>query len=105
VGVGVAGNAVKLQEVVDSANPAQFLLVIGHELVPLPARVYPSVDVRDRLRSWPLVHLVVLRVPVAEDLGRRPPQPTISLRGRDVLVLARGGRNCRVWCHSSVWSI
>ncbi len=93
VGVGVVGNAVELQQVVDSANLAQFLLVVGHEVVPLPARVYPGVDVGDR--SWPLVRLVVLQAPVAEDLARRPPQRTISLRGRDVLVLARGGRQCR----------
>ncbi len=48
VGVGVAGNAVELQEEVDSANPAQFLLVLNHKVVPLPAHVYPGVDVGDR---------------------------------------------------------
>lgn len=58
VGVGVASNSVELQEVVDSANPAQFHLVVGHEEVPLPARVHPSVDEGDR--PWPLVRLVVL---------------------------------------------
>jgi len=96
-GVGVAGNAVELQEVINSANPAQFFFVKGLVIVPLPAHVHPSVDVGDR--SWPLVRLVVLQVPIAEDsdVDRRPQQRTISLRRREVLVLARGGRNCRVW--------
>jgi hypothetical protein len=100
LGRGVVGNAVELQEEIDSANPAQFLLVLNHKVVPLPAHVYSGVDVGDR--SWPLQHpaplyaLWYIRRPSLKILPGGCHSRRLASDGETYWSLRVGGRHCRV---------
>ncbi len=91
----------RIQQVADQAQPDQLVVVESLDVVVAPALVQPHVDIGDW--SWSVVHIVVHKLPVAQDLGRRPQQRTFGIGTFGyrfgwcyVLVLGWGRRRRRI---------
>ncbi len=90
-----------IQQVADQAHPDQLVVVKSLDIIVTSALAQPHVDVGDR--SWSVVHLVVHKLPFAEDLCRRPQQQTFGIGTfsfrfgwLDVLVRRWGRRRHRI---------